>query len=281
MAGALLTNSFTGIYSRVSLICWEKPRVPFKNLFISIHKPLKCWLRIVNTLAWTLFSEVCQAWWLQHYPQYPWWNGRKVATCNLYVKLVAQDLVELIVLPGQNERCWAAQPTVIHSTHGDLPTFIHTIDLNLTPLNSTDYLLPVNGNHCISRKGGTRGGGWGRPQGDMHMVAARLGFERAMVGTGWTTSRPECMNRLTKHYSHLVGGWCLARKAVWAVSNVMQLYMITILQHSPEPPSCFILDFSLYNYGFYNPMKTRLNLFATMLTCRIRDLITHIKQGYL
>ena len=54
----------------------------------------------------------------------------------------------------------------------------------------------------ISRKGGTeQGGGWGHPQGDIHMVAARLGCERAMVGTGWATSRRECMDRLTKHYS--------------------------------------------------------------------------------
>ena len=29
-----------------------------------------------------------------------------------------------------------------------------------------------------------RGGGWGHPQGDMHIVAARLGFERTMDGTG-------------------------------------------------------------------------------------------------
>ena len=37
----------------------------------------------------------------------------------------------------------------------------------------------------ISRKGGKGGGGWGHPQGDMHMVAARLGCQSAMVGTGW------------------------------------------------------------------------------------------------
>ena len=29
-----------------------------------------------------------------------------------------------------------------------------------------------------------RGGGWGHPQCDMHIVAARLGFERTMDGTG-------------------------------------------------------------------------------------------------
>ena len=57
----------------------------------------------------------------------------------------------------------------------------------------------------------------------MHMVAARLGFERAMVGTGWTTSWPDCIyiDRLRKHYSHLAGGWLLARKAAWALSRCM------------------------------------------------------------
>ena len=29
--------------------------------------------------------------------------------------------------------------------------------------------------------GGTGGGGWGHPQGDMHIVAARLGCQSAMV----------------------------------------------------------------------------------------------------
>ena len=36
----------------------------------------------------------------------------------------------------------------------------------------------------------------------MHMVAARLGCERAMVGTRRATSHPDCMDRLS---SHLVG----------------------------------------------------------------------------
>ena len=40
---------------------------------------------------------------------------------------------------------------------------------------------------CVSRKGVTEGGGWGHPQGDMHMVAAKLGFERAVV---WTDGPP-------------------------------------------------------------------------------------------
>ena len=71
-----------------------------------------------------------------------------------------------------------------------------------------------------AEKGGTGGGGWGQPQGDIHMVAARLGCERAMVGTGWATSSHR-MDRLTKHHSHLVQGWFLARKAAWALSRCM------------------------------------------------------------
>ena len=55
----------------------------------------------------------------------------------------------------------------------------------------------------------------------MHMVAARLGFEKAMVGTRWATPRPDCMDRFRKHYSHLAEGWFLARKATWSLSGCM------------------------------------------------------------
>ena len=55
----------------------------------------------------------------------------------------------------------------------------------------------------------------------MHMVAARLGFEKTMVGTRWATPRPDCMDRLRKHYSHLAEGWFLARKAAWSPSGCM------------------------------------------------------------
>ena len=55
----------------------------------------------------------------------------------------------------------------------------------------------------------------------MHMVAARLGFERGMVGTELATSRPDCMDRLRKPYTHLVEGCFLARKAAWALSGCM------------------------------------------------------------
>ena len=49
--------------------------------------------------------------------------------------------------------------------------------------------------------------GWdrGRWVGDMHMVAARLVCQSAMVGTGWANSCPGCMDRLRKCYSHRIG----------------------------------------------------------------------------
>ena len=53
----------------------------------------------------------------------------------------------------------------------------------------------------------------------MHMVAARLGFEKTMVGTRWATPRHDCMDRLRKHHSHLAEGWFLARKAAWSLSG--------------------------------------------------------------
>ena len=55
----------------------------------------------------------------------------------------------------------------------------------------------------------------------MHMVAARLGFEKAMVGTQRATPCSDRMDRLTKHYSHLAEGWFLARKASWSLSGCM------------------------------------------------------------
>ena len=52
-------------------------------------------------------------------------------------------------------------------------------------------------------------------------MAARLGFEKAMVGIRRATPRPDCMDRLRKHYSHLAEGWLLARKAAWPLSGCM------------------------------------------------------------
>ena len=48
---------------------------------------------------------------------------------------------------------------------------------------------------CVSRKGGSGGGGWGHRWGAVHMVAARLGFEKTMVGTRCALARWFCVSR--------------------------------------------------------------------------------------
>ena len=40
----------------------------------------------------------------------------------------------------------------------------------------------------LREQGGTGGGGWGRPQGDIHMVAVVAGCRNGLVGTGWANS---------------------------------------------------------------------------------------------
>ena len=87
-------------------------------------------------------------------------------------------------------------------------------------LRRKDCLCALAHRFCVSSKGGTGGGGWGHPQGDMHMVTARLGCKSTMVGTGWANSCPGCMNKLRKRYCHFVGGSFLAGKAALAAEWV-------------------------------------------------------------
>ena len=68
----------------------------------------------------------------------------------------------------------------------------------------------------------------GSPVGAVQMVAARLGFEKAIVGTGRANPRPDCMDRLRKHYCRLAEGWFLARKAAWSLSGCMASDSATI-----------------------------------------------------
>ena len=58
--------------------------------------------------------------------------------------------------------------------------------------------------------------------------AARLDCERAMVGTGWAISCPDCMNRLRKHYYHLVEGWFMARKATGLGSKTTKIVLTIV-----------------------------------------------------
>ena len=90
-------------------------------------------------------------------------------------------------------------------------------------LRRNDSLCTLVRRFCISRKGGTGGGGWGHPQGAVHMAAARLGCKRTVVGTGWANSRPGCMSRLRKCYSHPSVGSFLAGKASWALSGCLPI----------------------------------------------------------
>ena len=54
----------------------------------------------------------------------------------------------------------------------------------------------------------------------MHMVAARLGFEKAMVGTQKATPRPDCMDRRGKHYTFtLLCTWWLLGLGLWKVTH--------------------------------------------------------------
>ena len=75
---------------------------------------------------------------------------------------------------------------------------------------------------CVSTKSGKGRGGWGHLQVDIHMVAAKLGCQTAMVSTRWANSCPRCMDRLGKCYSHLLGG-SSAGKAAWALSECMTI----------------------------------------------------------
>ena len=62
---------------------------------------------------------------------------------------------------------------------------------------------------------------WGHPHSAVHMAAARLGCKSNMVSTRWTNSRSSRINRLRKHYSHLLGGSLLAGKAAWGFSGCL------------------------------------------------------------
>ena len=50
----------------------------------------------------------------------------------------------------------------------------------------------------------------------MHMVAARLGCQKAVFKTWWANYHPGQMDRFRKHYSHLVG----EGKAAWTLEWV-------------------------------------------------------------
>ncbi len=58
---------------------------------------------------------------------------------------------------------------------------------------------------CVSRKGGTRGGGWVHPQGENGVVQPWMGHRKPLLGAGWAVSLVFCMNGCRKQPCHLVG----------------------------------------------------------------------------
>ena len=88
-------------------------------------------------------------------------------------------------------------------------------------LHRKDSLCTLPCRFCFSRKGGTGRGGWGHPQGAVHMAVVRFDCKSNMVGTGLANSRPGCMSRLRKRCSYFLGGLFLAGKASWAPSGCL------------------------------------------------------------
>ena len=69
------------------------------------------------------------------------------------------------------------------------------------------------------QKGGDGGGeGGGVTQG---YILIGLAVKAPWLGPGGANSHPGCMDRLRKHYSHLLGDSLLAEKAAWAQSRGM------------------------------------------------------------
>ena len=60
----------------------------------------------------------------------------------------------------------------------------------------SDSLCALVHGFYMSRNGGTGEGGWGHPQGIMHMVAVVAGCRNALVTTGWSNSHLGCTNVL-------------------------------------------------------------------------------------
>ena len=74
---------------------------------------------------------------------------------------------------------------------------------------------------CVSRKGGTGGGGWGHPQGDLHMLAVVAVCRNALVCAGWSNSCLFAQIGLENTLSLCVGSLFLAVKALLALNGCL------------------------------------------------------------
>ena len=98
---------------------------------------------------------------------------------------------------AMSSRCWSLGATpspvcmrsmfIIFSNGSIIPPGFKLMELHTLTLAARSYALLLVTSHCtlrsfcVSRKGGTGDGGWGHPQGEMHMVAAKLGCQSTMV----------------------------------------------------------------------------------------------------
>ena len=77
---------------------------------------------------------------------------------------------------------------------------------HVIPFLSSSFLSCfVGGEFCVSRKGGTGGGGWVHPKGANSMAASGLVFRSDLVGTGRAISILFGINGVRNQRSHLVG----------------------------------------------------------------------------
>ena len=91
----------------------------------------------------------------------------------------------------------------------------------INPLNPIVHFWLHNTAHCAEKVGqGEVGAVTRRVLCTMWLLGLALKRPR-LANTGRVTPRPDCMDRLRKHYSHLAEGWFLAKKAAWALKVCM------------------------------------------------------------
>ena len=78
-------------------------------------------------------------------------------------------------------------------------------DISVMRLSFTMSLLVLGLRFCVSRKGGTGGGGWVNPKGVNSMATSGLVFRSDLVGTGRSISVLFAINGVRNKRSHLVG----------------------------------------------------------------------------
>ena len=127
-------------------------------MFMTILAPLSCRHWILHTL-WTVYRQMQST----------------RSQCQLWVILGQAKTIHQFSL--------VSHTFILHEydQHNVSQYFVQLSPLSSLLVTSHCALSMLAHGFCVR----TGCGVWGHPQGDMHMVAARLGCERAMVGTWW------------------------------------------------------------------------------------------------